>query len=135
MGMFATSKRWWQEIGGMDTGMETWGAENIEISLKTWLCGGEIRVARGSRIDHTFRDKQPYVMDGAAWERNLARVAETWLNDEWRAKFYKAAGKERGQIHIGNLDNVHALQKRLKCKPFSWFANKFQGRTPVEKNP
>jgi hypothetical protein len=24
--------------------------------LKTWLCGGDIRVARGARIDHTFRD-------------------------------------------------------------------------------
>ena len=48
MGMFATTKQWWQEIGGMDDGLLIWGGENIEISLRTWLCGGEIVVARES---------------------------------------------------------------------------------------
>ena len=105
--------------------MDTWGGENLDISLKTWygdlsvsslscvfhtllqwffnhaslilcihsalirLCGGDIRVARGSRIDHAFREKQPYKMDGGAYQRNLARFAEAWLDEESIEKFYK----------------------------------------------
>jgi hypothetical protein len=74
-------------------------------------------------------------MDSDAWQRNLARVAETWLDDETRAKFYETTGKQRGQIHVGNLDNIHRLQRRLTCKPFKWYLEKFRGRSPVAKAP
>ena len=58
-GMFATTKEWWLK-GQMDAGRAIWGGENVEISLRTWLCGGQILVARSSFVAHTFRDKFPY---------------------------------------------------------------------------
>ncbi len=36
-----------------------------QISLRTWLCGGQILVARGSRIDHVYRLKFPYKCDSS----------------------------------------------------------------------
>ena len=33
MGMFATSKYWWNQ-GQMDAQLKTWGGENVEISLR-----------------------------------------------------------------------------------------------------
>lgn len=30
--------------------MRSWGGENIDQSLRTWLCGGEIVYAEGSRV-------------------------------------------------------------------------------------
>ena len=30
--------------------MRAWGGENIDQSLRTWLCGGEIVYAEGSRV-------------------------------------------------------------------------------------
>jgi polypeptide N-acetylgalactosaminyltransferase len=114
--MFATTKRWWTTIGGMDTDLSTWGGENIEISLRTWLCGGEIRVARGSRIDHAFRTKFPYTVDGGLYR-------------------HKASGILPGSVPFGSIDEQLATQKRLKCKPFAWYLKKFANRSPIDKTP
>ena len=51
MGMFAISKYWWN-MGQMDPALQIWGGENVEISFRTWLCGGRIVVARDSFIPH-----------------------------------------------------------------------------------
>ena len=53
--MFATTKEWWLK-GQMDPGLAIWGGENVEISLRTWLCGVQILVAKSSYVAHTFRD-------------------------------------------------------------------------------
>jgi polypeptide N-acetylgalactosaminyltransferase len=135
MGMFATSKQWWQLIGGMDLGLNTWGGENIEISLRTWLCGGEIRVARGSKIDHVFRAKFPYKVSGREYRRNLVRIAEAWMDDYGRQKFYKASGFRAASVKFGSIAEQRATQQRLQCKPFSWYLNKFKNRSPVDKAP
>lgn len=60
-GMFATSKEWWS-LGRMDPGLRVWGGENVEISFRTWLCGGTIRVAKSSYVAHAFRDRFPYAV-------------------------------------------------------------------------
>ena len=59
MGMFAISKFWWEQ-GQMDPKLEIWGGENVEISFRTWLCGGRIVVARDSYVAHYFRTKPTY---------------------------------------------------------------------------
>jgi hypothetical protein len=46
-GLLAMSRRWWTETGGYDASMIGWGGENIDQSLRAWLCGGEIVQATG----------------------------------------------------------------------------------------
>ena len=46
-GLLAMSRRWWVETGGYDASMIGWGGENIDQSLRAWLCGGEIVQATG----------------------------------------------------------------------------------------
>jgi hypothetical protein len=41
-GLLAMSRQWWIETGGYDTAMKGWGGENIDQSLRIWLCHGEI---------------------------------------------------------------------------------------------
>ena len=33
---------WFHEIGEFDDQLEVWGGENIEISLRNWMCGGNM---------------------------------------------------------------------------------------------
>ena len=39
-GLFAISKRWWHESGEYDYGMNMWGAENIEQSIRSPVSRG-----------------------------------------------------------------------------------------------
>ena len=59
MGMFAITKYWWQQ-GQKDPALNIWGGENVEISFRTWLCGGRIVVAKDSYVAHYFRTKPTY---------------------------------------------------------------------------
>lgn len=40
--------------GKYDDGMLEWGGENLEQSMRMWMCGGEILVDRKSFIGHIF---------------------------------------------------------------------------------
>merc|ERR1711957_973740 len=89
-GLVALTRNWWLESGGFDHSMRGWGGGNIDQSLRTWLCGGEIVRAKSSRIAHMWRvpeDKRTqvhYHRDDSV--DNIARVAAAWF-DEFLVKF------------------------------------------------
>merc|ERR1719327_2442981 len=72
-GLFAISRKWWHESGEYDYQMMMWGAENIEQSIRIWLCGGEIYVARDSRVSHVFRPTFPYKINNTEIYLNKVR--------------------------------------------------------------
>ena len=133
MGMFATSKEWWNQ-GAMDDGMGRWGGENIEISLRTWLCGGQIRVAKDSFVAHAFRAKFPYKVNNNDITRNLLRVAMVWMDGEYLQRFLdqKKIETQDGQplMDYGDISSRLELKQKLHCKPFSWYVDFFKGRAP-----
>lgn len=108
-GMFATSQRWWSK-GMMDPGLEVWGGENVEISFRTWLCGGDIVVAKDSFVAHRFRSKFPYKLSERQVLRNYARVSAVWMDSKHRSLFYKANGihikKGKLPFDIGNITGI-----------------------------
>lgn len=133
MGMFSTSKYWWNQ-GQMDTGMGRWGSENIEISLRTWLCGGQIRVAKDSFVAHAFRSRFPYKVDNNDVIRNAVRVASVWLDGEYLQRFYQAKKLKLKngipEMDIGDISERLELKKRLKCSSFSTYVEFFKDRAP-----
>ena len=38
----AVRKDYFLSIGGFDEDMEIWGAENIELAFRVWMCGGQV---------------------------------------------------------------------------------------------
>ncbi|MBN3323970.1 GALT5 acetylgalactosaminyltransferase, partial [Atractosteus spatula] len=125
-GLFSIDKKYFYEIGTYDPGLDVWGGENMEISFKIWMCGGEIEIIPCSRVGHIFRNENPYKFPKdrqKTVERNLARVAEVWL-DEYKDLFY-GHGYHRlldpNHIDIGDLTEQIQLRKNLKCKSFKWY--------------
>lgn len=100
------------------------------VSLKAtsapqvWMCGGEIEIIPCSRVGHIFRNDNPYSFPKdriRTVERNLARVAEVWL-DEYKELFYgHAYHLVLRRLDVGDLTQQIALRKKLQCRSFRWY--------------
>ena len=62
------------------------GAENIEMSLKAWTCGGRIEFIPCAVIGHVFPDKPFYNRESAV--SNTVRLVETWIGKVKNMFFY-----------------------------------------------
>nr|XP_034351517.1 polypeptide N-acetylgalactosaminyltransferase 5 isoform X2 [Arvicanthis niloticus] len=123
-GLFSIDKSYFYELGTYDPGLDVWGGENMELSFKVWMCGGEIEIIPCSRVGHIFRNDNPYSFPKDRMktvERNLVRVAEVWL-DEYKELFYGHGDHLIDQrLDVGNLTQQRELRKKLKCKSFKWY--------------
>ncbi|XP_032921303.1 polypeptide N-acetylgalactosaminyltransferase 5 [Catharus ustulatus] len=123
-GLFSIDKKYFFELGMYDPGLDVWGGENMELSFKVWMCGGEIEIVPCSRVGHIFRNDNPYSFPKdrvRTVERNLARVAEVWL-DEYKELFYgHAYHLLQGGVDVGDLSQQIQLRKKLGCKTFRWY--------------
>ncbi|XP_054686765.1 polypeptide N-acetylgalactosaminyltransferase 5 [Grus americana] len=123
-GLFSIDKKYFFELGMYDPGLDVWGGENMEISFKVWMCGGEIEIVPCSRVGHIFRNDNPYSFPKdrvRTVERNLARVAEVWL-DEYKELFYgHAYHLVLKNLDVGDLTQQIQLRKKLQCKSFRWY--------------
>ena len=117
-GLFAVSRNSFFNLGGYDEGMEEWGGENLELSFRTWMCGGSLTIAPCSRVGHVFRRRRPYGSRNGASLRNALRVARVWL-DDYKVYFLQNR-KEATKVDPGNLAERISLRKNLKCKSFKW---------------
>ena len=136
-GVFAIGREWFFESGGYDDGLEVWGAENVEMSVRMWTCGGELATLPCSRVAHTFRESQPFSWpsgNGALTVlRNVRRVAAVWMDDvDQIVRSGRADGKGDGgaagrlvtkqlEADRPRLDKRRELRRRLGCKPFRWY--------------
>ena len=125
-GLLAITKDWFFESGAYDEGMLMWGGENVEQSVRIWLCGGEIVVARDSRVGHMFREDSPYVMNTTQIHVNKARAIDVWF-DDYKEYYYRANPFDKDRrASPESLASRFALKEQLGCKPFSFFIEKFK---------
>lgn len=131
-GLLGISQRWWNETGGYDTEMKGWGGENLDQSLRSWLCGGEIMALRSAQVAHMWRTPNDprtmarYTVPPGASQKNRVRAAAAWFGP-FAEKL--SAFPSLAQVHkagSGDLRTFKEVQKRLKCKSFAWFLHRFK---------
>lgn len=121
-GLYAIDREYFYHLGEYDSGMNLWGGENVEFSLRVWMCGGRIVVLPCSRFGHIFRKRRPYgpgPNEPDSLLYNSHRAARVWL-DEYIEKFYDVSTNSR-HLDSGNVDQRLALRNKLNCKNFSWY--------------
>lgn len=133
-GLLAISRYWWDQIGGYDEDMHAWGGENLDQSLRTWLCGGEIVAAQESRVAHMWRDannpktRLHYSIPTNDVRRNRLRAVQGWFGP-WNDKvlgFPQFDDFREGRLHVGSTESYEYYQKKLKCRPFEYYLHLFR---------
>jgi glycosyltransferase involved in cell wall biosynthesis len=88
-----TTRKWNDYIGLLDESLGSWGKVGIEISLKTWLCGGQQILNKKAWQAHWFRAGEgrfPYPLSG----RQVGKARDfTWNNF-----FFKDTGAFPNQV-------------------------------------
>lgn len=86
-----------KQAGAFDAGMPQWGSEDLELCVRYWLLGYEVRVAPAVTILHYFRKANPYKVEWGAVTHNLLRVALLHFNQARLARVL-AALKSNGNF-------------------------------------
>ncbi|XP_072633009.1 inactive polypeptide N-acetylgalactosaminyltransferase-like protein 5 isoform X2 [Canis lupus baileyi] len=110
-GIFAINRHYFNEIGQYDKGMDLWGAENLELSLRIWMCGGQLFIIPCSRVGHISKQRfsnQPELVKAMTY--NNLRLVHVWL-DEYKVKEMSV---------IWNDEQEHRMRIALK-KPVTAF--------------
>ncbi|XP_061777751.1 polypeptide N-acetylgalactosaminyltransferase 11-like [Nerophis ophidion] len=120
-GLFAMDRKYFIELGQYDPGMDIWGGENLEISFRIWMCGGQLLIIPCSRVGHIFRKRRPYGSPGGhdTMAHNSLRLAHVWM-DEYKEQ-YLSLRPELRQRGYGDISERVALRQSLQCRSFSWY--------------
>eukprot|EP00922_Rhytidocystis_sp_ex-Travisia-forbesii_P016777 GHVS01025063.1.p1 GENE.GHVS01025063.1~~GHVS01025063.1.p1 ORF type:complete len:513 (+),score=92.87 GHVS01025063.1:109-1647(+) len=117
-GLFAADKEFFMKVGSYDEGFQFWGTENLELSYRVWMCGGQLECAPCSRVYHIFRKGGVgYSSPVDAVEINKIRTL-VWL-DEYADLAWRVMGKPK--VNYGDVTARLKLKEELQCKNFQWF--------------
>lgn len=126
-GLFAIRRDWFESSGAYDPGLEVWGGENAEMSLRMWACGGALYTLPCARVGHMFRSQAPFSWPNGSGaltvKRNAWRVAAVWM-DEAAANasgLGLTATALRALRGAPGLNERRELRRRLNCRSFRWY--------------
>lgn len=118
-GLFAVNRDWFWEVGGYDEQFSMWGAENVEMPFRVWMCGGRVDCTPCAITYHIYRKGgSGYQSPPEAIWKNRLRTARLWTGELFQLTETLVAHPE---FDYGPLDEMLLLKERLHCRNFTWF--------------
>ena len=115
-GAFLATKRWLAELDYFGRGMLGWGYENIEIGMKTWMCGGSLLYVPCSRVLHYAAKRSPMTHGNRArpdhYLHNAGLVVKSYFSEDLYTDFDRDNGVEKDVVKYG--DTISANRDMLK---------------------
>lgn len=133
-GLFAINRTFFELLGWYDEGFEIYGIENIELSMKSWICGGKMLTVPCSRVAHIQKTGHPYLMKANkdVVRANSLRLAEVWM-DEYKQVIFDIYGLPRYPVEeVGDVSSRKEVRRKAKCKTFRYY---IETAYPEMKNP
>uniref|UniRef100_W5N4C9 Polypeptide N-acetylgalactosaminyltransferase n=1 Tax=Lepisosteus oculatus TaxID=7918 RepID=W5N4C9_LEPOC len=120
-GLFAMERKYFNELGQYDSGMDIWGGENLEISFRIWMCGGRLLIIPCSRVGHIFRKRRPYGSPGGqdTMAHNSLRLAHVWM-DEYKGSCFICKPLTRTHDSL-SVVNFVVNSRRFSCFCVVWY--------------
>lgn len=127
-------------LNAYEENFNTWGYEDVEISLKAWLFGYKTVLMPDFAVSHVFRDKTPFRVDMTDFMYNKFSTALLHFNDSRVDKLKKIIYKrlEKGghdpdksiekiilQAQSSNILKKSLLYHKVRKYTDDWFFNKF----------
>lgn len=143
---YFVSRAWYYRLGSLRF-LRSWGGDEIMLSMKTWLAGGSVRMARNVRIGHRFGVKgEPKWFNNPPGHVLWNKVLAAWtLFPPDRAAFLEerllktgpkaeARDREACKALIRNDWHIIAQERERNLSIFvrdaQWLADKFDLRLP-----
>ena len=130
-GLFTVLRNTFIKFGTYDQDMQIWGGENIEMSLRVWMCGGKVEILPCSHVGHIFRSFNAHQRGlskdtsiGQESERNKARTAKIWFNEKDFESYHNInpwSSQALVRIEESSLEKRKLLKEDLNCKDSSWY--------------
>jgi glycosyltransferase involved in cell wall biosynthesis len=129
---YAMSREWFFHIGGLRM-LRQWGGDEVLLSLKTWLAGGEVRMFKGLRVGHQFREKSHYVSQQWCLIYNAMMIALTCLpldkayrlNRLHQGSTELLVAKQRIEEDSGIIWAERAYLESIRTRSFDWYLKYF----------
>jgi GT2 family glycosyltransferase len=125
-------------VGGFDPGIDVWGTEDAELSIRLWTLGFECLVVPGVDVAHKFRSSHPYRVEWESVIYNKLRLASIHFTParaervmtrlSGNAAFAAASTRLAGSDCIARADQLRAMRRYDDA----WFFTRFQAELTPE---
>jgi len=118
-------------LGGFNKNFISWGHEDVEFCIRSWLLGYRVFVLPYIEISHIFRPEFPYVVNLEDTNYNLLVTAELHFDLKKKFKVMKAIKEEsdiKNLFDIMEKNSISVMKRELDEKRIytdEWFFKKF----------
>jgi len=131
-------RQWLLHLRGFHN-MTYWGSDEQALSIKSWLAGGDVRLAKSVQFGHRFRKSFPYPMTYEDVYYDRLRALKT-LTDEKTYELVSArfpnnpaltVALKRLELHKSVIERERDYYRKIFVRSFDWLCDKFNIKQPM----